>query len=134
MYQSEPLSATISPYVFIACATIRACRGSVEMSTLAFSRTRRPIGGSVTVSAREASLAVSDTGSGIPAEDVPHAFERFYLYDKIGKDRPVGSGLGLAIVKQLVSAMGGEVGVRSDSRGTTFVVTLGAELRGVDHL
>ena len=93
-----------------------------------------PAGGSVTVSAREASLAVSDTGSGIPAEDVPHAFERFYLYDKIGKDRPVGSGLGLAIVKQLVSAMGGEVGVRSDSRGTTFVVTLGAKLRGVDHL
>jgi signal transduction histidine kinase len=93
-----------------------------------------PAGGSVTVSAREASLVVSDTGSGIPAEDVPHAFERFYLYDKIGKDRPVGSGLGLAIVKQLVSAMGGEVGVQSDSRGTTFVVTLGAQLRGVDHL
>ena len=52
----------------------------------------------MTVRAGDAELTVSDTGPGIPPEDVPHAFERFYLYDKIGKDRPVGSGLGLAIV------------------------------------
>jgi two-component system, OmpR family, sensor kinase len=93
-----------------------------------------PAGGSVTVSVGATSLVVSDTGPGIPAGDIPHAFERFYLYDKIGKDRPVGSGLGLAIVKQLVSAMGGTVSVGSDARGTTFVVSLGPQLRGVDHL
>jgi signal transduction histidine kinase len=80
-----------------------------------------PAGGSVTVRTEpDARLEVVDTGPGIPPEDVPHAFERFYLYDKIGKDRPVGSGLGLAIVKQLVTAMGGEVGVRSGPGGTTF--------------
>ncbi len=93
-----------------------------------------PTGGRVTVRAGEASLTVSDTGPGIPADDVPRAFERFYLYDKIGKDRPVGSGLGLAIVKQLVTAMGGEVSVRSGEAGTSFTVTLRPEPGGVDHL
>ncbi len=93
-----------------------------------------PTGGRVTVRAGEASLTVSDTGPGIPADDVPRAFERFYLYDKIGKDRPVGSGLGLAIVKQLVTAMGGEVSVRSGDAGTSFTVTLRPEPGGVDHL
>jgi two-component system sensor histidine kinase BaeS len=93
-----------------------------------------PTGGAVTVTAHDALLAVADTGPGIPPGDVPHAFERFYLYDKIGRDRPVGSGLGLAIVKQLTSAMGGTVHVASSERGTTFTVSLRAQLRGVDDL
>jgi signal transduction histidine kinase len=93
-----------------------------------------PAGGSVTVRAEPGQLVVSDTGPGIPAGDVSHAFERFYLYDKIGKERPVGSGLGLAIVKQLAVAMGGDVQVESGSDGTTFVVALRPQVRGVDHL
>jgi two-component system, OmpR family, sensor kinase len=92
-----------------------------------------PAGGSVTVHAEPGRLLVADTGPGIPAGDVPRAFERFYLYDKIGKERPVGSGLGLAIVKQLVAAMGGEVQVASGPGGTTFTVSLRPQLRGVDH-
>jgi two-component system sensor histidine kinase BaeS len=97
-----------------------------------------PAGGAVTVSVHGPALRVSDTGPGIPAEDVPHAFERFYLYDKFGKDRPVGSGLGLAIVKQLATAMGGDVSVESGPRGTTFTVrfrpTSGMQGAGVDDL
>jgi signal transduction histidine kinase len=94
-----------------------------------------PAGGSVTVRAElPGRLVVADTGPGIPPEDVPRAFERFYLYDKIGKDRPVGSGLGLAIVRQLVTAMGGAVGVESGPAGTTFTVTLPPHLRGADEL
>jgi len=93
-----------------------------------------PAGGSVTVHAEPGRLVVSDTGPGIPVDDVQHAFERFYLYDKIGKERPVGSGLGLAIVKQLTAAMGGDVLVESGSRGTTFSVSLRPQLRSVDHL
>jgi hypothetical protein len=46
MYQLDPLSARIIPYVFSAWSTMRVCLGKPEMSTLAFSRTRRPIGGS----------------------------------------------------------------------------------------
>src|SRR3954452_24527017 len=84
-----------------------------------------PAGGSVTVGVDPAGkLLVSDTGPGIAPTDVPHAFERFYLYDKAGKDRPVGSGLGLAIVRQLARAMGGDVRVASGPGGTTFEVTL----------
>ncbi len=94
-----------------------------------------PVGGRVTVTVSPGTLAVADTGPGIPADDVSHAFERFYLYDKIGKDRPVGSGLGLAIVEQLTRAMGGTVRVESTAgAGTTFVVTLRPQVRGVDHL
>ncbi|HEY8644286.1 MAG TPA: HAMP domain-containing sensor histidine kinase [Gaiellaceae bacterium] len=93
-----------------------------------------PASGAVTVRAEPDRLLVTDTGSGIPPEDVPHAFERFYLYDKADKDRPLGSGLGLAIVKQLATAMGGDVSVQSGPGGTTFEVRLRPQLGGVDDL
>jgi len=97
-----------------------------------------PAGGEVTVAAADSTLAVSDSGPGIRPEDVPHAFERFYLYDRTSKDRAVGSGLGLAIVQQLATAMGGDV--RLESRvgaGTRFVVSLPpsrVQAGGVDDL
>jgi two-component system sensor histidine kinase BaeS len=82
-------------------------------------------GGAVTVRTESGRLSVSDTGPGLALDDLPHAFDRFFLYDKYGRERPVGSGLGLAIVKQLAEAMGGEVAVQSSpGRGATFVVTL----------
>jgi len=96
-----------------------------------------PAGGSVVVRVEPGQLVVSDTGRGLAPADVPRAFDRFYLYDKYGKERPVGSGLGLAIVKQLAVAMGGDVSVRSEqSSGTTFVVTFRswAKPRRVDDL
>ena len=93
-----------------------------------------PAGGSVTVGADGTRLVVSDTGPGIPAADLPHAFERFYLYDKIGRDRLIGSGLGLAIVRQLATALGGTVDVQSTAAGTTFTVTLRTHSGGVDDL
>jgi two-component system OmpR family sensor kinase len=86
-----------------------------------------PPGGSVTVRAEPGLLAVEDTGLGLPADDLPRAFERFYLYDRHGGGRRLGTGLGLAIVKELTEAMGGTVEVASEpGRGTTFTVRLHA--------
>ena len=72
-----------------------------------------PAGGSITVSAGAGELSVRDTGPGLTDEDLPHAFERFYLYDRYRSERAVGSGLGLAIVKELIGAMGGSVSAAS---------------------
>ena len=84
-----------------------------------------PAGGAVTVSAAPGRLVVGDTGPGLLAADLPHAFERFYLHDRYGRDRDVGTGLGLAIVQQLCEAMGGAVAVSgAPGAGTTFTVTL----------
>ncbi|OUN00993.1 MAG: histidine kinase [Paenibacillaceae bacterium ZCTH02-B3] len=73
-------------------------------------------------------LEVADEGSGIPEEDLPYIFERFYKADKSRKrERDGGTGLGLAIVRHLVEAHGGEIGVRSKvGQGTTFTVRLPA--------
>jgi two-component system sensor histidine kinase BaeS len=68
-----------------------------------------PAGGSITVAAGPGELTVRDTGPGLEPDDIRHAFERFYLYDRYRSERPVGSGLGLAIVAELAVAMGGSV-------------------------
>jgi two-component system OmpR family sensor kinase len=86
--------------------------------------------GSVRVEAEPRILRVSDTGPGLRPDELPRAFDRFYLHSRYGKERPVGTGLGLAIVKELVLGMGGTVDVESElGRGTTFTVRLpGARL------
>jgi signal transduction histidine kinase len=86
-----------------------------------------PPGGSVHVRARPGVIEVIDTGVGLAPEDIPHAFERFYLHDRVGM--PDGSrwssGLGLAIVKELCERMGGLVTLESaPGEGTTFTVRL----------
>jgi two-component system, OmpR family, sensor kinase len=86
-----------------------------------------PEGGSVRIHTAPGLLAVEDTGPGLKAEELPHAFERFYLTSRYRGERPVGTGLGLAIVKQLVEGMGGSVEVTSAPGGPTrFTVRLPA--------
>lgn len=70
-------------------------------------------------------LYVRDTGIGIPEDDLPRLFERFYRVDKARSRELGGTGLGLAIVKHLVRAQGGEIGVTSEfHKGSTFSFTL----------
>ena len=73
-------------------------------------------------------ITVSDTGSGITAEDLPHVFERFYRADK-SRDRGVpGSGLGLAIAKEIVVLHGGTVEAESPpGSGAVFRIELPLE-------
>jgi signal transduction histidine kinase len=87
-----------------------------------------PAGGSVHVVVQPpATIRVEDNGPGLDAADLPHAFDRFYLYERCGKDRAVGTGLGLSIVKELTEAMGGTVTVASEAgEGTVFWVALRA--------
>ena len=75
---------------------------------------------------KEIYVTIRDTGVGIPAEDVPHIFDRFYKVEKAHTPSPqVGSGLGLAIVKKIIEAHGQSITVKSArGKGTQFTFTL----------
>lgn len=87
-----------------------------------------PPGGDVQLSARResrssVSIAVADTGVGIPEEAIPNLFDRYYKSDRPGAQG--GTGLGLAIARELVRAQGGEIRVSSEQGiGTTFHIVL----------
>ncbi len=74
---------------------------------------------------RSISITVTDTGAGIPAEEVPHIFERFYRGSHSNTQEVPGSGLGLSIVRHILTEHGGGIEVRSTpGEGTVFTVTL----------
>ncbi len=74
---------------------------------------------------KEAVISVADTGCGIPEEDRPHVFERFYRADKARSRELGGCGLGLAICKSIIEALGGSITFTSErNKGTTFFVRL----------
>ena len=83
-----------------------------------------PSGGTVTLATAPGELVVRDTGPGIGADELPHAFDRFFLYRRYDGNRPVGTGLGLAIVRELAVAMQGDVRVASSPAGTEFTISL----------
>jgi two-component system, OmpR family, phosphate regulon sensor histidine kinase PhoR len=88
-----------------------------------------PAGGRISVGAVEqgsmVEFFVRDTGIGIPEEELPRLFERFYRVDKARSRELGGTGLGLSIVKHLVAAQKGEIRVESQvQQGTTFAFTL----------
>lgn len=88
-----------------------------------------PPGGKVTLSLRShgeiAEVTVADTGIGIPQDQLPRIFERFYRVDRARSRGHGGAGLGLAIVKQVAEAHGGQVRVRSSlGEGTVFTIAL----------
>ena len=88
-----------------------------------------PSGGTITISCEDqerlVQVQVTDTGIGIPTEDIPRVFERFYRVDKARSRDLGGTGLGLSIVKHLVQAHQGEVFVSSHvGQGSTFSFTI----------
>ncbi len=90
-----------------------------------------PNGGKLSLAARRRNnrieICVTDTGIGIPEQDLPRIFERFYRIDKARSREMGGTGLGLAIVKHIMLAHGGEARVKSQlGSGSTFTLSFPA--------
>jgi signal transduction histidine kinase len=88
-----------------------------------------PAGGSITIGAARqddmVEISVTDTGEGIPAEELENIFERFHRVDKSRSRQTGGTGLGLTIAKSLVEAHKGKISVQSEpGRGSRFSFTL----------
>lgn len=121
----EPVAASLE--VFCDAQAFHQILGNLLDNAVKYS----PPGGRVSVRARRSledsriEIAVEDEGPGIPPEDLPRVFERFYRVDKARSRELGGTGLGLAIVKHLVMAHGGSVRVESQpGRGSIFYFTL----------
>lgn len=88
-----------------------------------------PQGGKITISLDKdgnwAKIVVTDTGMGIPQNNLAHIFERFYRVDQARSRAEGGAGLGLSIVKWIVDAHGGKIDAKSEfGKGSTFTVWL----------
>jgi signal transduction histidine kinase len=87
-----------------------------------------PRGGHASLSAEgrrsDVLVSITNTGDGIPPDDLPHIFERFYRVEKSRDAARGGAGIGLAIVKQIVEGWGGKVGAESAAGSTRFWFSL----------
>jgi two-component system sensor histidine kinase ResE len=88
-----------------------------------------PVGGTVELTAAPSDgsvrIRVRDTGAGIPEDQLPHVFEKFYQADNQRAASAKGTGLGLAIAKEIVEAHKGTITIESDvGTGTVFSLTL----------
>jgi signal transduction histidine kinase/CHASE3 domain sensor protein len=117
--------ATELPHLLCRCDRVRVQRAvaNVLINAIKYS----PRGGTITVSLAsdngDASIVVGDHGMGIPAEDVPRIFERFYRASNVGQIG--GTGIGLAGVKQIIEQHGGTIAVESaQGEGTTVTIRL----------
>jgi two-component system phosphate regulon sensor histidine kinase PhoR len=128
--QAERLGLTLTWDAGDELSPVLADRTRVEHVLLALVHNAikfTPPGGMVRVAVQPegafAHFSVADTGTGIPEEDVPRIFERFYKVDRARA--AVGTGLGLAIAKHVVQALGGQIWAESEvDRGTTVHFTL----------
>jgi two-component system sensor histidine kinase BaeS len=113
------------PEIFADPVRLRQAIGNLVSNALRYT----PAGGSIILECRQdrdqVVIEVTDSGSGISAEDLPRIFDRFWRAEKSRSRRTGGSGLGLPITRQLIEAHGGTVTVASvPGERTVFTVRL----------
>jgi predicted ATPase/signal transduction histidine kinase len=118
------LSASVEPELGLVRADIALIERTLT-NLLENALAHTPAGGHIVLSVhardRRVVVRVTDSGSGIAADDLPHIFERFYRADKARSLDGKGSGLGLAIVKRILELHDSEIRVESElGRGATF--------------
>jgi signal transduction histidine kinase len=115
-----------SPLLYVDPQRIKQVLSNLVTNAIKFT----PAGGRITLRARQiddrfVKIFVSDTGVGIPLEDQPYVFERFYQSTRHQQSKGNGYGLGLSIAKMIVEQHGGEIGFDTVlDEGTTFYFTV----------
>lgn len=113
------------PPVFADPGRLAQVMANLVSNASRYSPADEAIGITVRHQSGQTAVAVSDRGPGIPPEDQPYVWDRFYRVDKSRSRSGGGTGLGLPITKQLVQAMGGEIRLASEpGQGTTVTFTL----------
>ncbi len=127
---AQRVTLTATPLDLVPAIDVDADRVQQTLGILIANALRHtPADGSIKVTLRrdatQAIIEVADSGAGIPPEDLPHVFERFYRADKSRSRESGGSGLGLAIAKSIVQAHGGTISATSEvGHGTCVRFTL----------
>ncbi len=113
-------------YVYADSAKIGQVLRNLIDNAIKYSGEGNTVGVSTYSMRKEVYVTVKDNGVGIPQEDIPHVFDRFYKVEKAHTPSPqVGSGLGLSIVKRIIEQHGQTITVRSArGRGTQFTFSL----------
>ncbi len=123
------LSHEVDPYLY---ADVDPDQMKIALNNLVDNAVRynRP-NGSVTVRAYETGgrliVEIRDSGVGIPADHLPHVFDRFHRTDPSRAESSGGCGLGLSIARKIIEAHGGRISASSTSEGSTFTVVIPEE-------
>lgn len=132
--QAEKRGVNLQARVPSGCSEVKGDIGLLErvLDNLVDNALRyTPSGGTVRVSIADqgdsVEVRVADTGCGIPKDELPRIFDRFYRVDKARTEDPGGTGLGLAIAKRILALHNSVIGVASrPEKGTTFAFELSA--------
>ncbi|MFZ5988890.1 MAG: HAMP domain-containing sensor histidine kinase [Bacillota bacterium] len=109
------------PYVIADSSSLKQILINLLDNTIKYSPQNSMASILISESADKIKISITDNGPGIPKEDIPYIWDRFYRVDKARSRETGGTGLGLAIVKELVEKNGGIVDVTSHiDKGTTF--------------
>mgnify|MGYP000253430758 FL=1 len=114
------------PFVHADIGLIEGVLANLIENALCYTPAGGRIALSLTPGVNTVKFAIADTGCGIPTEDLPHIFERFYRVEKTRQEHNGGAGLGLAIAKRILDLHGSTIAVRSViNHGTVFSFELG---------